>query len=336
MNIFKYLLVMCVFVFSTEIISQTSKTGTTAAQVLKMNVGPRAIGMGGAFTATADDITAIYWNPGGLSSVESNEVIFNHNNLYLDINYDFAAVAANISGLGTIGAFVSVLSMDEMQVRTIEKPEGTGEMFDAGTLVVGLSYARNLTDNFSIGFNAKYINESIYNMNAMGFAIDVGTLYKIPVLNELRLAASISNFGTKMKLTGRDVMVITNSGAGGGNLINSDLEVDAFELPLLFRFGIAADVLKSESTRLTAAVDAIHPNDHSESVNSGLEFGWNETFFVRAGYNAMFEQYSEKGLTLGAGINYRITGLLRFKFDYAYQDFGKLNEIHYFSVGIKF
>jgi hypothetical protein len=332
----KYIMLITVLLLSGSLFAQTSKTGTTAAQVLKMNVGPRAIGMGGAFTATSDDITAMYWNPAGLASITSSEAIFNHNELYLDIGYDFAAFATNISDLGTLGAFVSVLSMEEMMVRTIERPEGTGELFDAGTLVVGLSYGKNLTSNFSIGFNVKYISESIYNMKANGFAIDIGTLYRIPVLNELRIASSISNFGTKMKLEGRDALVITQSGAGGGNLINSNLELEAFELPLLFRFGLAADLVKGENSRLTAAVDAIHPNDHSESVNSGLEYGWNETFFVRAGYNALFENDSEKGLTLGAGINYRIAEVLRVKFDYAYQDFGRLNEVHYFAVGIKF
>jgi hypothetical protein len=335
MKIMKYILFILLLP-GTLMFAQTSKSGTTAAQVLKMNVGPRAIGMGGAFTATSNDITAMYWNPAGIASIPSSEAIFNHNKLYLDVAFDFAGFSTTLSDVGTIGAFVSVLSMDEMLVRTIENPEGTGELFDAGAMVIGLSYARNLTANFSIGFNAKYISESIYNMRATGFAIDIGTLYKIPVLNELRIASSISNFGTKMRLEGRDILSITRSGAGDDNLINSNLEVDAFELPLLFRFGLAVDVVKSESSRLTAAVDAIHPNDHSESVNSGLEYGWNETFFIRAGYNALFEEYSEKGLTLGAGINYRLGDFIRLKFDYAYQDFGRLTDIHYFAVGIRF
>ena len=65
------------------------------------------------------------------------KLYFNHTNLYLDISNDFAAIATNVSGFGTIGAFVSVLSVDEMIVRTIEKPEGTGEYFDYGSIVVG-------------------------------------------------------------------------------------------------------------------------------------------------------------------------------------------------------
>ena len=81
-------------------------------------------------------------------------------------------------------------------------------------------------------------------MNATGVAIDIGTLYKIPVLNELRLAASVSNFGTKMQLSGRDATVVFPSGSSGSNLINSNIELDKFDLPLLFRFGISADVIK--------------------------------------------------------------------------------------------
>jgi len=292
--------------------------------------------MGGAFTSIADDITSVYWNPSGTANIQSNEVYFNHSNLYMDISNDFAAISTNVSGFGSIGAFVSVLSADEMLVRTVEQPEGTGEFFDYGSIVVGLNYSRFLTENFSIGFNAKYINESIWNMSATGFAIDVGTLYKIPVLNELRIAASVSNFGTKMQLAGRDVTEIVPAGAGGGNFVNSNLELDKFDLPLLFRFGISADVIKEGTSRLTAAVDAIHPNDHTEYINSGLEYAWNEIIFIRAGYNSLFEKDSEKGLTFGFGLNYRIVDLIKVKLDYAYQDFGRLTEVHYFSVGVNF
>ena len=316
--------------------AQTLKTGTTAAQVLKINVGPRAIGMGGAFTAVANDITSLYWNPSGSANIESNEVFFNHTLLYLDIKHDFAAIASNLTGFGTVGAFVSVLSTEDMPVRTVEQPEGTGEFFSYGAIVVGLNYSRFLTENFSIGFNAKYINESIWHMSATGFAIDIGTLYKIPVLNELRIAASVSNFGTKMQMSGRDATQNYPAGAGGGNLINANLEMDKFDLPLLFRFGLSADVIKESTSRLTLDVDAIHPNDHTEYINSGMEYAWNEIVFVRAGYNSLFERDSEKGLTLGFGLNYRVVDMVKVKLDYAYQDFGRLKDVHYISVGVNF
>lgn len=335
-KIFLVLILGLTFGISLILNAQTLKTGTTAAQVLKFNVGPRAIGMGGAFTSVANDILSTYWNPAGTASIVSNEAFFNHTDLYTDIKHDYAAFASNLSDLGTVGLFVSVLSMDEMQVRTIEKPEGTGEFFDAGALVVGVNYSRYLTENFSLGFNFKYVNESIWHMSASGFAVDVGTLYKIPILNEFRIAASISNFGTKMQLSGRDVTKTFASGSTGKDILNVNLELDHFDLPLLFRFGVSADLLKDESSRLTAAIDAVHPNDHSEYINSGLEYSWNEIVFIRGGYNSLFETDSEKGLTVGFGLNYRLIDAIKLKLDYAYQDFGRLTSVHYFSFGITF
>lgn len=331
---------LLIFVFS--LISGTmaqdlAKTGTTAAQVLKIGVGSRALGMGGAFVATSDDISAMYWNPAGLSQNYSSEAMFNHTEWFADVSYDYASFATHLPGLGTIGAFVTVLnSIDDMMVRTLEMPEGTGEYFNAGAMVIGLSYARELTDHFSIGFNAKYVNEYIWNESASTIAIDIGTLYKIDILNELRIGASICNFGSKMRMDGRDIIEVKKVGSGEGNLINTDLELDEFDLPLVFRVGIAVDVLKMDDMRLTTAIDAVHPNDHTEHINLGMEYAWNEIFHIRGGYAALFERDTEKGLTLGFGLHYRFMDMIKVKVDYAYQDYGRLTEVHYFTVGLKF
>lgn len=333
------MIILCLTVIKPgfgQIGSTLNKTGTTSAQFLKIGVGPRAVGMGGAFTAVADDINSIYWNPAGLARMNSKEAYFNHVDWITDVNLDYAGYGMDISGFGTIGAFVSVLSMGDMAVRTLESPEGTGEFFSVGSLLLGISYARNLTDEFSIGFNVKYINEHIWHESASSIAFDIGTLYSISFLNQFRLAASISNFGTKMRLEGRDILQITTVGAGEGNIINTNLELDEFELPLIFRFGAAVDAIKSDENRLTVAVDAVHPNDNSEHVNTGLEYTWNETFFIRGGYKSLFENEGEQGLTLGVGINYRLVEAVKVKFDYAYQDFGRLNDVHYFSIGLRF
>lgn len=313
-----------------------TKTGTSAAPFLKMGVGSRAIGMGGAFTATADDITAMYWNPGGLANMYAREATFNHVRWFADVNLDYAAFATYLPDVGTLGAFVTVLSMDEMLVTTTDRPEGTGERFNAGAMAIGISYARNLTDQFSIGANVKYLREYLWNMSATGIAVDIGTIYKIPVLNELRLAASISNFGTRMKLEGRDNLLISQVGGGEGNLINTDIQLDAYDLPLLFRVGVAADLIKSEESRLTAAVDAVHPNDNTEYLNTGLEYAWNEIVFLRGGWKSLFERDTEQRFTAGIGVHYRVVGELKLKVDYAYQDWGRLTNVHYLSFGIRF
>jgi opacity protein-like surface antigen len=313
-----------------------TKAGTTAAQFLKIDVGPRAIGMGGAYTATATDISAIYWNPAGLAYNTSGEAFFNHTDWFMDIAMEYAGVAVHVPGVGTIGGFVSTLLMDDMLVRTEERPQGTGEKFDAGGLAIGLSYARKLTGRFFIGFTGKYIREHIWHTSANGFALDVGTIYRIPIKNEFRIGAGISNFGTKMKMDGRDLIDIIQVGGSSGNLINTKTEIDAYDLPLTFRVGVALDVWKTDYSRLTTAVDAIHPNDHTEYLNSGLEYAWNEIFMLRAGYKSLFEENTEQGLTLGFGIQYRVMNYMQLVIDYAFQEFGRLNDVHQFALGVKF
>jgi len=330
------LLVLATAVVGTAFTQNLTKTGTTAAPLLKIGVGPRAIGMGGAFAATADDISAMYWNPAGLGSSYGNEAMFNHAFWFADIAVDFAAVTARIGDIGTLGVFVTTLGLEEMDVRTVEQPRGTGERFDAGEMVIGLSFGRNLTDNFGIGFTAKYVREDIWHSSAVGFAFDVGVLYRIDVLNELRLAASVANFGPKMQMEGIDNLMVTQVGGSTGNLINTYVELEEFDLPLLFRVGVAADVIKGEENRLTLAVDAVHPNDNTEYLNTGAEYGWNEMLFVRAGWKSLFERDTEQGWTVGAGLHYRIVGSVKVKVDYAYEDFGRLANVQYLSLAVVF
>lgn len=328
------LLVASMQIFAQDI----SKSGITAAQFLKIGIGSRAIGMGAAFTATADDMSAVYWNPAGIAANNGNQVYFSHTDWIAGVSNDFAAIASYVPGIGTIGAFIIISkSLDGEVVRTISQPEGTGELFDAGGIAIGLTYARNLTDNFSIGFNAKYIQENIWHMKSEGFAFDIGVLYKIDILNEFRIAASVANFGTKMELEGRDILEIKSVGEGSqGNLINTKIELDQYDLPLFFRVGIASDLIKAKSYRFTAAIDAIHPNDHTEYINLGGEFAWNEILFARFGYKSLFEKDTEQGLTLGVGINSRLADIVNVMIDYAYQDFGRLKNVHYLSLGFKF
>lgn len=313
-----------------------TKTGTTSAQFLKIGVGARSIGMGGAFTGISDDITAIYWNPAGLAQMTTGQAEFNHVNWIADIKYDVAAASILVDGIGTLGATFATLNDGEMEVTTTSEPEGTGEKFTAGGTMIGLSYARELTDRFSIGFNFKYLNEYIWHETAQSFAIDFGTMFVAPVLNGVKIGASMSNFGPKMRLEGRDNLFLVSSGAGNQNLVDANYTLDSYELPLLFRVGLATDALKEENSRLTLAVDAVHPNDNTEYVNSGIEYSWSEMVSVRAGWKSAFERGGEQGLTLGAGLNYTLQGTLGLVFDYAYQNFGRLQYVQYFSVGVKF
>ncbi|KPL14171.1 MAG: hypothetical protein AMS26_11690 [Bacteroides sp. SM23_62] len=315
-----------------------SKVGTTAAPFLSIEVGARAIGMGGAFVAISDDITSLYWNPAGLARLPHGEAIFTHTDWISDVNFDFAGIALPLGSLGALGLSFSALSMNEMKVRTLFYPEGTGEKFGASDFAIGMSYARNLTDRFSIGLSGKYIRQELWHMSASSFALDIGTLF-ITQFNGMKIGMSITNFGNKMKLEGSDTQVpvdVDPNKYGNNNKIVANMRTDAWSLPLMFRFGIAMDVIKTYHQRLTLAVDAMHPNDNSEFVNLGIEYGLNNNIFLRAGYKNLFMIASEEGLTAGVGLAYKLIGNVRLKFDYAYADFGILESIQRLSFALEF
>ena len=103
------------------------RVGTTLFQVLKVNVGVRGIGMGNAFIAGANDISAIYWNPGGLAWMERPEALLTHINMPAEVNYDLVSFAYPLRDIGTFGVSFGVLHMDDMIVRTAEMPDGRWE-----------------------------------------------------------------------------------------------------------------------------------------------------------------------------------------------------------------
>lgn len=332
-----------VLFFATNSLAQldrsTSKVGTTAAQFLKIGAGARAIAMGGAFTAISNDIYSVYWNPAGIANGTGNgEVAFNHAEWLADISYDFAAASLHLEDLGTFFFSMTQLGVPEDKVRTFEFPEGDGRVWDASSLAFGVGYARRLTDKFSLGFQFKYLREQIWNSTAGGFAVDLGTWYETP-FNGLIIAASISNFGSKMQMDGRDILFNYDPDGNpdtGPNNVLSKYETGRFDIPLTFRLGLAMDVVKERYLRITTALDATHPNDNTEYVNAGMEVAYDEMFFARAGYKSLFLRDSEQGLTFGGGLIYNMTGSTAIQINYGWADYGRLENVQFVDIGLRF
>ena len=171
-----YISIGCQVVFaqSQNFRENVSKRGTTAANFLEIGVGAKAIGMGGAFTALANDPSAMFWNVGGISKIGRTSLYFNHSEWIAETNFDFVAGVFPINETVTIGVSLTALNMADMEVTTVLEPEGTGQMFDAGDYAFGLAVALNLTERFSIGITPKYIHQYIWDMEAGGFAVDLG------------------------------------------------------------------------------------------------------------------------------------------------------------------
>ena len=315
-----------------------TKVGTTAASFLGIDVGPRANAMGGASVSIANDASAMYWNPAGIARLNNVDAMFCNARWIADLSFNYAGIVLPLGNFGNVGVNATFLTMDEMERTTIAQPEGTGELFDAASYAFGLTYARSLTDQFSIGISAKYINERLYNSSAGGFALDVGALFDTR-FHGVMLGMSISNYGSKMQLDGRNLQIQhdIDPGTNGNNAnINARLQTDNFDLPLLFRVGVSMDVLKGAlNSNLIVSADALHPSDDVESLNLGAEYTFNDLISLRVGYKNLGAKDTEQGLNYGAGLHYVVAGTIM-NFDYAYIGFGDLNAVHMFSVRLGF
>ncbi|MBK8947043.1 MAG: PorV/PorQ family protein [Ignavibacteriae bacterium] len=336
--IFAILLLSNSLIISQEFVSNVSKRGTTAAPFLSISQGSRSMGMGSAFVAVANDPSALYWNPAGITKVEGAGFIVDHTQWIADVSYDFIGLTYNLGSLGSIGLSYITSDIGDMKVTTIDDPNGTGETFSATDAAFSIAWAIQLTDNFAIGFNPKFVQQSIWKMSASAIAIDMGVQYVTP-FDGMMLAMSISNFGTKMQLQGNSALIVYDpdeSNSGNNSSIPAYLQTDEWDLPLNFRVGVAYDPIKIDNHQLLIAMDALHVSDNYESVNLGMEYVFNDLFSLRGGYKSMFLEDSEESFSLGAGIKQYMLGNVSIGFDYAYQNFGRLSNVQKFTLIITF
>jgi hypothetical protein len=341
----KTLALLCfllLIIFAQSVDAQViGRVGTTAAPFLKIGVGARALAMGEAYTTQAEDITGIYWNPAGLANLSKKQVIFNHYDYIADLYYDFGAFAMPVAGFGTIGAFIGYLGMPDIERTTIQFPDGTGEKVSANSFVTGLSYARSLTNRFTIGGSIKYVRETIWHSTASGYAFDIGVFYR-SFFRNVKIGMSITNFGTEMQMSGRDMLIqhdINDTFEGNNENIGGHLDTDKFPLPILFRVGLSANVaedfLKLEDYDWILAMDAVHPNDNKEYLSAGTELKLYDMFSLRTGFRQLFLEDSEGGLTFGFGLQVNIIGTDMY-IDYANVDYGRLDRHNKFSLILSF
>ena len=176
-------------------------------------------------------------------------------------------------------------------------------------MAISVSYGRFLTDKFSLGLTAKYIQENLELETASGWAADVGTCYNSGFKN-FRIAMAITNFGPDFKFIKK-----------------------AFPLPINFKFGASIDLLNNQQHRVTFGAEGSHPADNLEKYNAGLEYSFQNKFSLRVGERL---NYDSDGITFGGGLRLPIGENMDLSVDYAYQDFGWLTQVHRFSIGLAF
>jgi hypothetical protein len=294
------------------------KVGTAGAQFLKIGVGARAVGLGEAFVAVADDASAIWWNPAGVARITvdgQSHVTLNHSTWPADISHEFFGYAFTYAGLpGSFAVSSTVLQMDPIPIRTEFSPEGTGENFDAGSFNLAVTWAKNLIDRFAFGVTTKYMHLGLEKENSDGFVVDFGTLYYTDY-KTIRIGMAIQSLGPSIAFIDQ-----------------------SFPMPTMFKVGAAMDAYQSDDHNLLLAFEFDHPSDNAERASVGGEyvlkaFQPNVSLAVRGGYR--FNR-DEEGFASGFGVEFP-TGTASFiRVDYAYSDMKFLDSTHKFSAELRF
>lgn len=287
--------------------------GTTAMNFLKIEAGAKAAGMGGAFSAAADDASAVWWNPAGLYKQKTKQVSFMHLSWFESINYQFAAYVHPLEKYGTLGVGVSYLSMG-----SIDSYDNYGLKLDsslsASDMALFLSYARKLY-GIEGGVSVKYLKEDLAGDSAQALAFDAGLIYRLKtgyssglLGRQLSIALSAQNLGQSVKFQEK-----------------SD------PLPLIYRLGLAQDFFGETAT---LALDLNFPNDDKFYLTSGLDYRITEWVSLRGGYRYKADKLGEDvqpGFTCGLGI-----GNEDISVDYAFVPYGDLGTTHRLGLNFRF
>ncbi len=304
------LIVIGIIIINAQYIMGKSTSGDA---FLKIDTGARPVGMAGAFCAVADDINACYYNPSGLTQLKTPEFIFTHNDWITDINQEYVAYVYTTENYAVAisATYLYMGDISETIVDPINPDFGkeTGKMFNAGDTSFAISYAQKLNSVLSLGLTVKYIQETISDQSATGYAGDAGILYEPNTT--INLGLSIHNIGNEI------------------TFIESPSP-----LPTTLRLGAAYQygpfTLSSQLTKVLL--------DNNLSMAIGVESWLGGVLGVRIGYavttpdNKLGEFKSlPQGLSTGIGAK-----ISNFEIDYAFLPYGDLDDTHRISLSLRF
>ncbi|HKK71361.1 MAG TPA: PorV/PorQ family protein [Candidatus Krumholzibacteria bacterium] len=296
------------------------RVGGSAGQFLRIPVGARAVGLGNASAALARGATAIFSNPGAMSTVRFEHSLFASHFAYaagIDVHH---LGYVRRSGSWQYGVGLGVLDSGEIERTTERQPEGTGQTFEADQFVATLSAARLLTDRITLGASVKLLQESLDDFESRGILLDLGALYYIGY-RTARIGFAVNNFGPDLRLNGEPP---ADAGFSG--------EWQSFPAPTMASFGFAYDTptIGSENI-LTVGLDFLHPTDEAESIVLASELSLRGTLALRAAYRQSDEiEVFSGGLGLEWPIAERPVHL-----DYGFVDRGSFGLLHTITLEIE-
>ena len=339
----------------------TTRVGTRGATFLQLGVGARALALGGAYTALADDVSALYWNSAGIGHLEGFAAGYSSSMLYADadITHTFVGVVLP-AGMTRFGISVNMLNSGDMAWTNADFPNSAsgGDMdpsrtdFEWTSMAIGGHVARPVTDRLMVGGALKYVTEGINNASATFIGADIGASFRTGLYG-VTLGASLQNIGSSSEMEGSELISRVNtsnseSQTDFNRIIEFRSRTAEVEMPTLFRFSVVADLMGTATSLLSP-----NPNsslklvaDLSDAIDTdlqsgvGIEFGFRDFAFLRAGKKwtneAQIETDFAHHASIGGGVRLPLGSIGDAVLDYAYMGMGDLDNVQVFSVQLQF
>ena len=323
------------------------RNSTAGATELLIPVGARGIALGGSTIANSYGLEALYWNPANIARLGdySTNVLISHMDHIADIGVEYGAISTDIESFGSLAFSIKSLSIGDIPITTVQNPDGTGGVFSPTFLTIGLTYARMLSDNIAVGLTANLVSEEIDRVSATGFSFNVGVSYSnFADITGLSIAFVMKNIGPQMQFDGPGLLIQAET----PDLTRSEqlYKIDAapFELPSILELGLSYQYNINEHNAFQVSGLFANNNFYGDELKGGLEYGYDNTFFLRVGYFAASgmdtdfattSDFNTYGFNAGFGLNYDIGGGIELRLDYAYRavQYDGLGDNHAFSLG---
>jgi len=350
-----------------QIAGDNTSFGGVSAEFLEFGAGARGMALGGAFSTIVDDVSALHYNPAGLTFLDGPEVALTIMPYFADTNYFWTGVALPFSdGDFGIGFFLGRFGFGDQPVTTEADPNGdSGATYGVNEVVGGISFAHAFIDRFSAGATLKFINDdlatgSLGGASATAFAFDFGVNFHSELGNRpIALSFVVQNLGGGLQHSGNALRFSDVDGSTADPSVPdqrvdpaaANTATDKFPLPTQFRVGLAYDVVSSESSRWSLMADFVEPNNTNVKFGFGTEYAYGSLaspvgVAVRGSYTTQpdnnltgaIEASGEgsDGFAFGGGLYYRFVDRYRLQFDYTYRSLGVLGGADVFSVTLGF
>lgn len=284
--IFAVLAFLLLYPVSVTFAGNEDRAGQAGASELLILPYARSQGWAGANTSNIRGLEAMYLNVAGTAFTPKTQVGFTYTDWLKgsDVQINTFGFTQRVSETGVIGLSVMNMTFGDIDITTVNQPEGGIGKFSPSLLNIGFSYAKAFSNSIYGGIVFKVISESIADNSAQGLAIDAGIQYVTGERENIKFGIALRNVGPAMKFDG-DGLTFRGNILGSENQLTVQHRSAKFELPSLLNIGASYDFFIQEDHTITASGTFISNSFQKDNIIVGLEYNFRDIFFVRGGFH---------------------------------------------------